>query len=123
MTIFSAMAERCPDVFLHSGDTVYSDGPLTETVTLPGGRTWRNVVTPEKAKVAETLAEFRGQHAYHRLDENFRRFAAQVPSYLQWDDHQVRQLTTAYQRLPGKTVPKRGTARTPIVRRLPHVAI
>src|SRR6266511_6374574 len=31
MTIFSAMADRRPDLFLHSGDTVYSDGPLTET--------------------------------------------------------------------------------------------
>jgi alkaline phosphatase D len=89
MTIFSAMAARCPDLFLHSGDTVYSDGPLTESVTLPGGRTWHNVVTPEKSKVAETLDEFRGQHAYNRLDENFKRFAAQVPVYAQWDDHEV----------------------------------
>lgn len=94
MTIFSAMAARRPDVFLHSGDTVYSDGPLTETVALPGGRTWRNVVTAEKAKVAETLAEFRGQHAYNRLDENFKRFVSQVPAYVQWDDHEVRQPTT-----------------------------
>ena len=94
MTIFSAMADRRPDLFLHSGDTVYSDGPLTESVTLPGGRTWHNIVTSEKSKVAETLAEFRGQHAYNRLDENFKRFAAQVPAYVQWDDHQARQPTT-----------------------------
>lgn len=95
MTIFSAMADRHPDLFLHSGDTVYSDGPLTETVTLPGdGGTWHNIVTPEKSKVAETLDEYRGQHAYNRLDKNFLRFAAQVPSYTQWDDHQIRQLTT-----------------------------
>ncbi|MEV8613598.1 alkaline phosphatase D family protein [Amycolatopsis sp. NPDC051373] len=90
MTIFSAMADRRPDLFLHSGDTVYADGPLTETVTLPGdGGTWHNIVTPEKAKVAETLDEYRGQHAYNRLDKNFLRFAAQVPSYVQWDDHEV----------------------------------
>ncbi|MFE0027670.1 alkaline phosphatase D family protein [Amycolatopsis sp. NPDC059021] len=89
MTIFGAMADRRPDLFLHSGDTVYADGPLTETVTLPGGRTWRNVMTPEKAKVAETLDEYRGQHAYNRLDEHFRRFAAEVPVYAQWDDHEV----------------------------------
>ncbi|WP_409463519.1 alkaline phosphatase D family protein [Amycolatopsis sp. GA6-003] len=90
MTIFSAMADRRPDLFLHSGDTVYADGPLTETVTLPGGAgTWRNIVTPEKSKVAETLDEYRGQHAYNRLDANFRRFAAEVPAYVQWDDHEV----------------------------------
>ncbi|WP_344863831.1 alkaline phosphatase D family protein [Amycolatopsis ultiminotia] len=90
MTVFSAMADRRPDLFLHSGDTVYADSPLTETVTLPGGGgTWHNVVTPEKAKVAETLDEFRGQHAYNRLDENFLRFAAEIPAYVQWDDHEV----------------------------------
>jgi alkaline phosphatase D len=89
MPIFAAMAERKPDFFVHSGDTVYSDGPLTETVKLPDGRTWRNVVVPEKLKVAETLAEFRGQFAYNLLDENVRRFAASVPQINQWDDHEV----------------------------------
>jgi alkaline phosphatase D len=89
MTIYTAMAARRPDFFLHSGDTVYSDGPLTETVTLPDGRTWRNIVTPEKSKVAETLDEFRGQFAYNLIDENLRRFTAAVPSHVQWDDHEV----------------------------------
>lgn len=89
MTIFSAMAERDPDFFLCSGDTVYSDGPLAESVTLPDGRVWRNVVTPEKLKVAETLDEYRGQFAYNLLDENLRAFAARVPQINQWDDHEV----------------------------------
>ncbi|MDP1806039.1 MAG: alkaline phosphatase D family protein, partial [Acidimicrobiales bacterium] len=88
MTIFSAMADRDPDFFLCSGDTVYADGPLAETVTLPDGRVWRNVVTPEKLKVAETLAEFRGQFAYNLLDENLRALAARVPQINQWDDHE-----------------------------------
>ena len=39
-----------------------------ESVTLPDGRVWRNVTTPEKSKVAETLAEYRGQYAYNLLD-------------------------------------------------------
>jgi alkaline phosphatase D len=89
MPIFAAMAEREPDFFLHSGDTVYADGPLTEIVTLPDGRVWRNVVIAEKLKVAETLAEFRGQFAYNLLDENVRAFAATVPQINQWDDHEV----------------------------------
>jgi alkaline phosphatase D len=83
------MADRDPDFFIHSGDTVYADNPLTETVTLPDGRTWRNVMTPEKSKVAETLAEFRGQHAYNQLDANVRAFCAAVPQINQWDDHEV----------------------------------
>ncbi|MGH3810843.1 MAG: alkaline phosphatase D family protein [Pseudonocardiaceae bacterium] len=89
MRIFAAMRERDPDFFICSGDTVYADGPLRETVTLADGRIWRNVVTPEKSKVAETLAEFRGQYAYNLLDEHLRAFAAAVPQVNQWDDHEV----------------------------------
>ncbi|RZQ60433.1 alkaline phosphatase D family protein [Amycolatopsis suaedae] len=89
MPIYAAMAAREPHLFLHSGDTVYADNPITERVTLPDGRIWRNVVTPEKAKVAETLDEYRGQFAYNLLDDNLRRFAAAVPSVVQWDDHEV----------------------------------
>lgn len=88
--IFAAMAALDPDFFLCSGDLVYSDGPLTETVALPGGRTWRNIVTPEKTKVAETLAEYRGQFRYNLLDDNLRAFNAVVPMVYQWDDHETR---------------------------------
>lgn len=87
--IFKTMAELEPDFFLCSGDTIYADGPLTETVALPGGRTWRNVVTPAKSKVAETLDDFRGAFAYNLLDDNLRAFAASVPQINQWDDHET----------------------------------
>jgi len=90
LKIFESMRQRRPDFLLHSGDTVYADGPLVESVTLPDGRIWRNLVTPEKSKVAETLAEYRGQYAYNLLDEAYKRFAAEVPQINQWDDHEVR---------------------------------
>ncbi|WP_045743419.1 alkaline phosphatase D family protein [Actinoplanes rectilineatus] len=89
MRIFESMRRRRPDFLLHSGDTVYADGPLAESVTLPDGRVWRNVLTDAKLKVAETLDEFRGQYAYNLLDEHYRRFAAEVPQINQWDDHEV----------------------------------
>ncbi|HVK23755.1 MAG TPA: alkaline phosphatase D family protein [Actinokineospora sp.] len=89
MTAFAAMAACKPDFFINSGDTVYADGPLKESVTLPDGRIWRNVVTPEKLKVAETLAEYRGQFAYNLLDDNYKAFAARTPAVVQWDDHEV----------------------------------
>ena len=89
MTAYAAMAARKPDLFLHSGDTIYADGPVQEKVTLPDGRVWRNIVTPEKSKVAETLDEYRGQWAYNMLDDNVKAFLAAVPSYVQWDDHEV----------------------------------
>jgi alkaline phosphatase D len=89
MRIYETMRARRPDFFIHSGDTVYADGPLQPSVTLPDGTVWTNVVTPEKSKVAETLDEFRGQHRYNLLDANVRAFNAEVPMFAQWDDHEV----------------------------------
>lgn len=87
---YDDMRRLDPDFFLCSGDTVYADGPLEASVTLPDGRIWRNVVTEEKAKVAETLDEYRGQFRYNLLDHNVRRFNSRVPTIVQWDDHEVR---------------------------------
>jgi alkaline phosphatase D len=79
-----------PDVFVHCGDTVYADNPLVAEVPLEDGSVWRNLVTPAKAKVAETLEEFRGNYLYNLLDENARRFNAEVAQVVLWDDHEVR---------------------------------
>ncbi|MEU9980755.1 alkaline phosphatase D family protein [Streptomyces sp. NPDC050856] len=87
---YEEMRRLDPDFFLCSGDTVYADGPLQPRVTLPDGRVWRNVTTEEKSKVAETLGEYRGNFRYNLLDHNVRAFNAQVPSVVQWDDHEVR---------------------------------
>ncbi|WP_327358150.1 alkaline phosphatase D family protein [Streptomyces sp. NBC_01304] len=88
--IYEEMRKLNPDFFLCSGDNIYADGPIQASVTLPDGRVWRNITTEEKAKVAETLAEFRGNFRYNLLDDNLRRFNAQVPSIVQWDDHEVK---------------------------------
>ncbi len=87
--IFEAMRRLEPDFFVLNGDTIYADNPIQPTVPLPDGSVWRNVTTPEKAKVAETLDEYRGNYRYNLLDENLRRFAAEVPQVNQWDDHEV----------------------------------
>lgn len=89
MTTYETMRQQQPDFFIHSGDTVYADGPLQETVELADGELWHNLVTPAKRKVAETLDEYRGQHAYNLLDANVRRFNAAVPMLAQWDDHET----------------------------------
>lgn len=87
--MYDALRRAEPDVFIHSGDNIYADGPLLAEVPLDDGTTWRNLVTPAKSKVAETLEEFRGCFAYNLLDENARRFGANVPIIAQWDDHEV----------------------------------
>ncbi len=89
MKIYESMRRTEPHFFIHSGDTIYADGPLSETKELPGGGVWKNIVTPAKAHVAETLDDFRGNHAYNLLDENLRRFNAEVPMFAQWDDHEA----------------------------------
>ena len=89
MKIYEAMRQRNPLFFIHSGDNIYADGPIAESVVAEGGVVWNNLVTPEVSKVAETLDEFRGRYRYNLLDENLRRFNAEVPQIWQWDDHEV----------------------------------
>jgi alkaline phosphatase D len=90
LKMFETMRRAQPDLFVHCGDTIYADGPLAETVRLPDGTIWKNVVTPAKSKVAETIDEFRGNYLYNMLDEHVRRFNAEVPQINLWDDHEVR---------------------------------
>ena len=89
MKIYEAMRQRSPLFFIHSGDTIYADGPIAESVPAEDGRVWNNIVTPQVSKVAETLDEFRGRYRYNLLDANVRRFNAEVPQIWQWDDHEV----------------------------------
>lgn len=89
MRIYEAMRKVGPDFFIHSGDTIYADGPIPAQFEVEGGRLWKNVTTEQVAKVAETLDEFRGRYRYNLMDENIRRFNAEVPQIWQWDDHEV----------------------------------
>lgn len=89
MKIYETMRQLEPQFFIQSGDSVYSDGPIAPTKLAENGQIWTNLVTPEVSKVAETLDEFRGRYKYNLLDENLRRFNAEVPQIWQWDDHEV----------------------------------
>lgn len=90
MRLFETMRATNPDLFLNLGDTIYADQPLAATMKLDDGTVWTNLVTPAKAKAAETLDEYRGAHLYNRLDGHYRRFAAEVGQVALWDDHEVR---------------------------------
>lgn len=89
MKIYEVMRKLQPDFFIHSGDNVYADGVMQSEVKLADGKIWKNVTTEEKSKVAETLKEFRGNYIYNLMDDNIRRFNAEVPMMTQWDDHEV----------------------------------
>ena len=89
MRTYAVMQRNRPDFFIHNGDNIYADGPIAAEQKLPGGGVWKNIVTEEKSKPAETLAEFRGNYKYNLLDRNLRAFNAEVPIFSQWDDHEV----------------------------------
>lgn len=89
MTTYAAMLARDPDFLVHCGDHIYADNPLPPTIRLDDGTEWRNLVTPEKSRAAETLEEFRGNYRYNFLDEHFRAFHAAVPIVAVWDDHET----------------------------------
>ncbi|MEO9329125.1 alkaline phosphatase D family protein [Gordonia aurantiaca] len=89
MTIFSTMADRNPNFFIHSGDAIYADNPVAPTKKQNNGETYRSLTHPAKSHVAQTLDDFRGNYAYNLTDENLRRFVASVPQLVQWDDHEI----------------------------------
>jgi alkaline phosphatase D len=89
MRTYGTMRKSRPDFFIHCGDHVYADCALSAQQKLPNGEIWKNIVTQEKSKVAETLAEFRGNYKYNLLDHHLRAFNAEVPMFAQWDDHEV----------------------------------
>jgi alkaline phosphatase D len=89
MRTYATMLRNEPDFFIHCGDNIYAECPLGPEQTLPNGETWRNLVTEEKSRVAETLDDYRGNYKYNLLDHNLRAFNAAVPVFAQWDDHEV----------------------------------
>ncbi len=89
MRTYAAMSGHELDFFIHSGDTIYADGPIKAEQEHAGG-VWKNVVViPEVEKVAETLDEFRGRYKYNQMDRFVQSFCSEVPFYYQWDDHEV----------------------------------
>jgi alkaline phosphatase D len=89
MRLYSVMAKHNPDLFIHLGDNIYADGPITEEFRLSDGRIWRNITTEAKTKVAETIEEFRASWRYNLLDTNVLRFNREIPVISCWDDHEV----------------------------------
>jgi alkaline phosphatase D len=90
LRLYETMRAAEPDIFVNCGDTIYADQPLEPEVKLDDGSVWRNLVTPAKSKVAETLDEYRGNYLYNLSDAHMRRFNAEVSQTAIWDDHEVK---------------------------------
>ena len=102
LALYETMRAVEPDVFIHLGDTIYADQPLSAEVTLDDGSTWRNIVTEAKSKVAQEIDDFRGNYRYNLQDEHMRRFNSEVSQVVLWDDHEVRNNWYPTQRLDDR---------------------
>lgn len=89
MRSFATMLKNRPDFFIHSGDTIYSDGVIGREMKINEDEVWNNIVTEAKSKPAETLDEYRGNHKYNLMDKNVLAMNAEIPIFAQWDDHEV----------------------------------
>ena len=89
MRTYATMLRNQPDFFIHCGDNIYADCTIAAEQKLPDGGVWRNTVTEEKSKKAETLADYRGNYKYNLLDDNIRAFNAAVPTFALWDNHET----------------------------------
>ncbi|MFO1066790.1 MAG: alkaline phosphatase D family protein [Pirellulales bacterium] len=89
MRTFAAIRKLQPDFFVNSGDVIYADNPIESELKLDDGSLWKNVTIEGKHKVAETLEEFRTNYRYNLMDSHLRSMNAEVPCYVQWDDHET----------------------------------
>ncbi len=77
--IFDVLRAQPLDFFLFLGDTIYGDDLCPSPPNEPGAD-FR----------ATNLAEYRARHRHQRGAEALRRFLANVPVSVIWDDHEVR---------------------------------
>jgi alkaline phosphatase D len=101
LATYASMLGVEPDLFVNLGDAIYADQPVTPEVALDDGRVWRSLAAPAKSKVAESVAEFRGNYRYNLQDPHMRRFNAAVPQLTLWDDHEVRDNWYPERRMEG----------------------
>jgi len=109
MRTYATMLRNRPDFFIHCGDNIYADCLIAAEHKLPDGSIWRNVVTEEKSKQAETLADYRGNYKYNLIDDNLRAFNAAVPTFALWDNHEVMETWWPDEALPNEPLGEKNT--------------
>ena len=102
MFTFSAMRKHRPDFFLHSGDTIYADGSIAVRGEArrrqDSGRTSPSPKRPRSPRRSTSTAPRTNTIS---LDDNVRAFNAEVPIFVQWDDHEVTNNWSLSKELPA----------------------
>jgi alkaline phosphatase D len=63
MRTYEAMRRTQPDFFVHCGDTIYADGPITAAMPLADGGVWRNI-DGGTSELVVTLKDLEGRSLF-----------------------------------------------------------
>ncbi len=89
--MYETMRRAQPDFFIHCGDTIYADVPASGRGDAVGRYDLEKPGHSGQGKSGRRRSnEFRGNYLYNLLDDNMRRFNAEIPQFVLWDDHEVR---------------------------------
>lgn len=77
--IFDRMRNRRADAMIFLGDTIYGDEICSAPPNVAGS-----------SFAAQTADQYRAKHRYQRGATSLRRFLAETPVVVTWDDHEVR---------------------------------
>ena len=95
MRLFETMRLARPDLFLHLRRHHLRRSADARPGSVATAPMWRNLTTPAKTKVAETLDEFRGTTSTTGWTSTIRRFNGGGGAGVEWDDHEVQRQLVA----------------------------
>jgi alkaline phosphatase D len=93
--IFAKMQGLKPDFAIANGDSIYADGDCPANGPVPG---WQNIPgnfpriddpSVDWNNVNQVTDNYQKHWKYHRKDPALELLMSSVPSYTQWDDHEV----------------------------------
>jgi alkaline phosphatase D len=93
-SLFDRMLELSPDFFVANGDMIYGDSDCPQARpdggrNVPGDFPRIDDPAVDWTDAAELHEIYLAHWRYNRADSSFQRFLLQVPTYSQWDDHEV----------------------------------
>lgn len=92
--IFAKMQALKPDFAIANGDSIYADGHCPENghdgwTNIPGNFPRIDDPSVDWTNLAQVTDNYQKHWKYHRKDPNLELLMSSVPSYTQWDDHEI----------------------------------
>ena len=90
MRMYETMRRARPDFFIHTGDTIYADSPVPPEIDCPTARCGRTSSRRRSRRSPKRSTSFEAITPTTCSTSNVRRFNAEVPQLVLWDDHEVK---------------------------------